>query len=293
MCTSVKQATMITDLELHRLDPRTIKLDRVLVFIGRRDTGKTTLLVDILYHVRNRIADGIVISGTEAGNGFWGQYVPSSFVYNEFSEEVLWRVINRQKRRVQEGDIDPEHPERAPPTFVILDDCMHDEAMLRNSKALMYIFVNGRHLNIFLCLIMQYPLGIKPSMRSNIDYCFLLRNQSNRDRQVLFENFGGVVPTKSLFNTLMDEFTEDRHALVLNNTVQKNDISQTVFWYKAKLREKPFRIGSKTFHRYSMRYAERSQSQSTRDKRKKASRTLMRQLNPSDARVRINVRKAL
>ena len=41
----------------------------VVVLIGRRDTGKSYLVRDLLFHHRN-IPLGTVISGTEAGNGF-------------------------------------------------------------------------------------------------------------------------------------------------------------------------------------------------------------------------------
>ena len=42
----------------------------VVVLIGRRDTGKTFLVRDLLYYHQD-IPIGTVISGTEAGNGFY------------------------------------------------------------------------------------------------------------------------------------------------------------------------------------------------------------------------------
>ena len=41
----------------------------VVVLIGRRDTGKSFLVRDLLFHHKD-IPLGTVISGTEAGNGF-------------------------------------------------------------------------------------------------------------------------------------------------------------------------------------------------------------------------------
>ena len=41
----------------------------VIVMIGRRDTGKSFLVRDLLYYHQD-IPIGTVISGTEAGNGF-------------------------------------------------------------------------------------------------------------------------------------------------------------------------------------------------------------------------------
>ena len=53
----------------------------VIVLIGRRDTGKSFLIRDLLYYHR-KIPIGTVISGTEAGNGFFGAHVPKLFIHN-------------------------------------------------------------------------------------------------------------------------------------------------------------------------------------------------------------------
>ena len=50
----------------------------VIVLIGRRDTGKSFLVRDLLYYHQD-IPIGTVISGTEAGNGFYGKMVPKLF----------------------------------------------------------------------------------------------------------------------------------------------------------------------------------------------------------------------
>ena len=61
-------------LSLKRFDMRSIQFRAdenkgpVVVLIGRRDTGKSFLVRDLLYHHQD-IPIGTVISGTEAGNG--------------------------------------------------------------------------------------------------------------------------------------------------------------------------------------------------------------------------------
>ena len=53
----------------------------VVVLIGRRDTGKSFLVRDLLYHHQD-IPIGTVISGTEAGNGFFAEHVPKLFDFS-------------------------------------------------------------------------------------------------------------------------------------------------------------------------------------------------------------------
>ena len=53
----------------------------VIVLIGRRDTGKSFLVRDLLYYQQS-IPIGTVISGTEEGNGFYSSHVPKLFIHN-------------------------------------------------------------------------------------------------------------------------------------------------------------------------------------------------------------------
>ena len=64
-------------LELKKFDMKTISFKPnenkgpVIVLIGRRDTGKSYLVRDLLFHHQD-IPIGTVISGTEAANQFYG-----------------------------------------------------------------------------------------------------------------------------------------------------------------------------------------------------------------------------
>ena len=66
---------MSVGLELAKFDMRSISFrpdenkGPVIVLIGRRDTGKSFLVKDLMYYHQD-IPIGTVISGTEAGNGF-------------------------------------------------------------------------------------------------------------------------------------------------------------------------------------------------------------------------------
>ena len=55
------------EIQLRKFDMSQITHDKTVVLIGKRDTGKSFLCKDILYHHRN-VPAGSVISGTEAAN---------------------------------------------------------------------------------------------------------------------------------------------------------------------------------------------------------------------------------
>jgi GTP-binding protein EngB required for normal cell division len=60
------------NVSLKKFDMRRIQQDAVCVFIGRRRTGKSTLLKDLLYNHQD-MPLGTVISGTEESNGFYSK----------------------------------------------------------------------------------------------------------------------------------------------------------------------------------------------------------------------------
>ena len=70
-------------LKLRKFDMRWIKDDKVCVFIGRRETGKSFLLKDCLYYHRD-IPAGKIICSTEGANGSYGHHIPKIFISEEF-----------------------------------------------------------------------------------------------------------------------------------------------------------------------------------------------------------------
>ena len=88
-------------LELKKFDMKNIRFDPsknagpVIVLIGRRDTGKSFLVRDLLYYHQN-IPIGTVISGTEAGNGFYSAHVPKLFIHDEYNSAIVENILKRQ-----------------------------------------------------------------------------------------------------------------------------------------------------------------------------------------------------
>ena len=227
------------NLQLKKFDPHTIGDNRVCVFVGKRGTGKTTLVTDIMYH-KKHIPVGLVMSGTEEGNSYYQQYVPDLFVYNDYKSEVIDKVILRQKQLCR-----TKQPNSG--VFVLIDDCMYDKKMIRD-KCIRGIFMNGRHWNLFFMLTMQYCMDLSPDLRANIDYVFILRENIIQNREKIYKNFFGIFPTFDMFNQVLTACTENFECLVLDNTSKSNKIEDVVFWYKAKLHpEGSFRIGHPSF----------------------------------------------
>ena len=229
----------MTQIVLRKFDPSTIEDTRVCVLIGKRGCGKTILAKDILYHKRH-LGGGIVCSGTEEGNGWYKQFVPDTFVYNDFDKAAVERLVCRQRALRKEGKKDN--------VFLILDDCLYDRRILRE-RVIRSLFMNGRHFGVFTLITAQYMLDLGPDLRTNIDYVFILRDNIRSNRERLWKAFGGIFPTFDQFNAVMDTVTADFGCLVIDNVSKSNNIEDVAFWYVANP-NRNYKMGSAAFWRY-------------------------------------------
>ena len=240
-------------LELKKFDMKSISFKPneskgpVVVLIGRRDTGKSFLVRDLL-HYQQDIPIGTVISGTEEGNGFYSKMVPKLFIHNEYNTAIIENILKRQRSVLKQIKKEMETFKKSTidaRAFVILDDCLYDNTWSRD-KMMRLLFMNGRHWKLMLIITMQYPLGIPPALRTNIDYVFILREPYIANRRRIFDNYAGMFPTFESFCQVMDQCTENYECLVINNNVKSNKLQDQVFWYKADSHN-DFKLGSKEF----------------------------------------------
>lgn len=241
------------NLSLQKFNMRTIsfKADEakgpVVVLIGRRDTGKSFLVKDLLFYHQD-IPIGSVIAGTEEGNGFYGKLVPRPFIHNEYNTVIIENILKRQRQVFRQIKSEIEQFRRSnidPRAFMILDDCLYDAGWTRD-KMMRLLFMNGRHWKIMLVITMQYPLGIPPTLRTNIDYVFILREPYIANRKRIYDNYAGMFPTFEAFCQVMDQCTENFECLVINNNSKSNHLQEQVFWYKADSHN-DFHLGAKEF----------------------------------------------
>jgi hypothetical protein len=240
------------DVSLRKFDMRKIQQDAVCVFIGRRRTGKSTLVRDLLYHHQD-MPLGTVISGTEESNSFYSKMIPPLFIHGEYSPLILANFVKRQKMimakiqaELAQGITKSRYDPRS---LMILDDCMYDDSWTHD-KNIRYLFMNGRWLKVFFLITMQYPLGIQPALRTNVDYVFILREPYLSNRKRIFDNYGSAFPSFEFFCQIMDQCTTNYECLVLDNTTQSNKLEDIIFWYRAELHG-DFRIGAPEFWAHS------------------------------------------
>lgn len=241
--------------KIHKFNPKIINEKRktygpaTIAFIGSRGTGKTTLVADILYHIRD-VPCGLVISGTEDGNGFYSKHVPDLFIHTDFDPEVLKQLVSRQKMLLHKlKDKESSEEKVQMDSFLLLDDLAFDSSSWTKDRTVRSIFMNGRWYRIFCLLTTQNPMDIPPSLRMNIDFVFVLKENIVAQQKKLYDHYFGMFDNFNTFRQVITQCTENYECLVLDKTSKSNKIEDCVFWYKATP-NRSFKIGSKDLWTY-------------------------------------------
>jgi len=221
-------------LQIKEFDISTMKDDAVVLLIGKRGTGKSTMLRNIMYHMRNKLDVGIAMCPTEDetdDNDGLHTFMPSCMIYNEYKGNVVSKMLKYQKRYAKRYG-----KQNLKRMFIIMDDCMYDKNVMKGHE-IRDIHMNGRHRKIFFINAVQYLMDIGPDLRTNIDYVFALKENIISNREKLHKYFLGMFESYSEFSNTMDTLTDGFSALVLNNRVRSTNTEDCVFWYEANPEE--------------------------------------------------------
>lgn len=229
----------IEPMRLNKFNMSMVPDEAVAVFIGKRKTGKSFCARDLLFHKAD-LPIGKVMSGTEKANPFYKDFVPKALITHKWSEVACDKFMKRQEIIKEKKNNDPNFKFCDPRGFFILDDLMYDTSWIKY-KTIKEMFMNGRHYDILFVITMQYPLGIVPALRSNMDYVFIFKDTIIANKKRLYENYAGMFSSFNVFCATMDKYTEDHGCLVICNDSTSNKLEDQIFYYKAK-DNGPFRM---------------------------------------------------
>jgi hypothetical protein len=241
----------MTSLNLKKFDISSIRKDATILVIGKRGSGKSYFVRDLLYHKRD-LPLGTVISASESCNAFYSEIFPKLFIHDEYSPEILANLLKRQKlvtRKMKQQQAMYGKSNIDPYAFLILDDLMYDAQRWIKDTSVKDIFMNGRHFNLMFLVTMQFALGIPPAFRNNADIIVIFREPIMSNRRRIYDHYAGMFPTFEIFCQVMNQCTENYECLIINNRVVSNNISDQVFWYRSESHP-PFKIGAPEFWQY-------------------------------------------
>ena len=231
-------------MRIKKFVPTSMKEHRITFLIGKRHTGKSRLMLDILSRIPN--PDFVMgFSPTDDTLDTFKTFMPHSCIFSEFSHEKLERLLSLQRELIRRG--------KKRSVLLILDDCLYQKGILR-STSMRDLFFNGRHLNVALICACQYLMDITPELRTNIDYLFSMRESTISNRQKMHKFFFGQFSKFDEFDRVMAACTQNYSALVMDATISTTKSSECIFWYRAQLDVPSFQLGRSVIWRMSERF---------------------------------------
>jgi hypothetical protein len=234
------QQRVVEQVKLSKLNMQTIGYNKIIIMIGARGRGKSTILLDYLFYNQD-IPFAMCISPTDIYNQTYTPHIPSRFIYAKYTMELLERFCKRQeemktrKTKALMGIGDTRYRNADERGVLIMDDCLADNKGWKTDPSLRWIFFNGRHTGITFVLTMQYQLGLGPEYRANMDWVFICREPKREERVKLFKYYAGIFPTFDMFEQVFLKCTTDRRCMVIHGSSGSDQICEQVFWYKADL----------------------------------------------------------
>ena len=234
------EPVMLQSFNLNKLKPT-----NSIVCIAKRNSGKTVLIKNILHHFQN-IQFCVAVSATDKYNEAYKSVLrQQALIFEDYSDGILDSMVKRQNAIRNENEVRKKNKQKLknPNAVIVLDDILADSKKIFNSKTMRWMFFNGRHIDLMVIVALQYAMDMPPSLRSNTDFIFLLKDNNRNNLERYYENFAPMFDNFAQFKATFDYYTQNFGMLVIDNTYRGSNICEGVFHYKANPNLPDFKIG--------------------------------------------------
>jgi hypothetical protein len=225
---------MLKVFKFRKFDISTLQSDKVVVIVGRKRTGKSSLVKDILWH--NFTVPVTITSTAEKDVDFYRECIPSSCIVSTSDDyvDVSKKVADRQRSMIEKCKIEPSIDPRC---ILICDDSICQEAEFQK------MIINNRYFRVLTIYTTQYPYPV-PQIETCVDFTFILKDSSpsSQYRKMLHKNYAHVFERFLFaeFEQVLEEITNDHGVMVIANAAI-GSLEDCVFWYKAIIHD-PFNM---------------------------------------------------
>ena len=226
--------------EISRLDPATVGNNCTWLLIGKRRSGKSRLLFDLLYHTRANYDIAFAMAETNESFQKLKKMVPCDRCKPKYAESFVIKIVEGMKK----WHMNTGRGRRN--AVLIQDDCMFNKGILK-SECQRDLHMNGRNYGMTTFNTTQYLVDTPPAIRTNIDFVVALKEPSKDNRKKLYKYFFGVFPTFKSFESTFMAITEDFGAMVVDNSGSKCGVEDTIKWYRADPNIPIVKLGKKVF----------------------------------------------
>jgi len=221
------------------------------VIISKRNTGKSVLCRDIVYHMlKQKKVDQVVIMSNTSGLQLNEDYdfMPNALL-TTYDEGKIKKLLDAQAKLIKSGKIRE--------ILLIMDDVVGSDKDTsgENSRLIRSLYCNSRHFHVSVVLLSQIATRLmQPAIRANSDYMFFSR-LNRRDLETIWTSVTNV--DKKPFVYFCETHNLDYCFILFNNVVTATQPADFLFVCKAEQRK--FKIKPKGKKEQTIEDGERSE----------------------------------
>lgn len=219
-------------------------LNMNVILTSKTNSGKSVILKDICYDLKDRYHQVYVFSLTAYLQPDLFTFVPEENIINKFDESFLETIWKQQEKLVLRLKKSNTKEDNIPRTLIIYDDLISDPAVSK-SPVLRKLFVMGRHAKISQMFLTQSFTAIPPILRKNCAIAIAFYLDSYTDREAYAKSYLSTQNIKQGIMLLEKITKEPYQAVCCLNCITSQDPEDTVRMYKARLKLPDFKMGTK------------------------------------------------
>ncbi len=237
---NLKREIIIKEYDPKNQMPR----DATVLIMGKRRSGKTWLLRQLMYDLQMRRAS--IMHGTQDGGAFISSFFLDSYIFEGFREEIIKNFMKWQEIQVmrwqEDNTLDIEG-------CFAFDDLSFDSEIM-NNKTLKQCYSNGRNGHYMCIMLAQYLKELLLENRLNTDVAMCFYDPSPANRKKVYDELGGIFGQPKIFNEYYEILSANRCVMVLDNSHSSPKIEERVFWYRADPDLPKFIVGDELYQLY-------------------------------------------
>ena len=216
--------------EIYRFDPKTqLPQYGVMCYTGRTGSGKTVLMLDHLYHLRNRLDIVMLFCGSKETTKEYRRHIPGILTFDGFFPDVIENVYNWLETQVEFG--------RRIRVCLIFDDLAYLKGSISNHPIMTRIAYNGRHAGILCMMALQYAKNVSVGFRNQVRFVFSAAENAKSNRERIYEAFNPIFSSFKDYDKVFTACTENYEAFVASCTYTgSSKVKDNVFYTKANLK---------------------------------------------------------